>query len=297
MALPIKDKIKLGLDLKGGISLVLQVRTDDSLNGETDQEINRFLELFKKNAVTYTTAVKERPGRFAINGLNVDQQAKVRELVDQYTADWDTAYLPDKVTFTLKPAVALLLRDQAVAQTLETIRNRIDQYGVSEPVIQRQGNDRVVVELPGVDDPERVKELIKVTAVLNWKLVKGGPAEDEGNPPPAVRRRRPRRRRNRLGRRQARPSRLLPRGKSCDAQRHRPPDRPPRDRRMEQSGRRLHPQPRRRPPLRTGHRGQRRASPGHHPGRQAPIGSQHQHPDRRFGHHPGARSPTRKSTT
>ncbi len=179
MALPIKDKIKLGLDLKGGISLVLQVRTDDSLNGETDQEINRFLELFKKNAITYATGVKERPGRYAITGLNVDQQAKVRELVDQYTADWDTAYLPDKVTFTLKPAVALLLRDLAVAQTLETIRNRIDQYGVSEPVIQRQGDDRVVVELPGVDDPERVKELIKVTAVLHWKLVKGGPAEDK----------------------------------------------------------------------------------------------------------------------
>lgn len=179
LALPLKDKIKLGLDLKGGISLVMQVMTDDSLNGETDQEIMRFTELFKKNSITYATAVKERPGRFEISGLDVDQQGKTRELVDQYTADWDVAYLPDRVTFTLKSQVAVLLRDQAVVQTLETIRNRIDQFGVSEPLIQRQGDDQIVVELPGVDNPERVKDLIKVTAVLSWKLVKAGPAPDK----------------------------------------------------------------------------------------------------------------------
>jgi len=66
-----------------------------------------------------------------------------------------------------------------VLQTLETIRNRVDQFGVAEPVIQRQGSDRIVVELPGIDDPERVKNLIKVTAVLEFKLVKAGPAPDE----------------------------------------------------------------------------------------------------------------------
>jgi len=181
LALPLKDKIKLGLDLKGGVHLILQVMTEDAINAETDQEIVRFIELFKKNSITYATGAKERPGRFAITGLNVDQQDKIRDLVAQYTGDWDTAYNPDRVTFTLKPAAALFLEDQAVAQTLETIRNRIDQYGVSEPLIQRQGTNQIVVELPGVDDPNRVKDLIKVTAVLTWKLVKAGPAADEAS--------------------------------------------------------------------------------------------------------------------
>ena len=179
LALPVRKKIKLGLDLKGGIHLVLQVMTEDALNGETDQEIVRFTDLFKKNSITYATGAKEKPGKFAITGLDADQQTKIKDLIDQYTRDWDTAFMADRVIFTLKPTAVLFLEDQAVAQTLETIRNRIDEFGVAEPLIQRQGTNQLVVELPGVDDPERVKDLIKVTAVLNWKLVKAGPAEDE----------------------------------------------------------------------------------------------------------------------
>jgi preprotein translocase subunit SecD len=176
---PIGKKIKLGLDLKGGIHLLLQVQTEDALTAETDQEINRFSELFKKNNVTFQTGVKEKPGRFAFSGTNADQEGKVKDLVAQYTRDWTISFMADRVTFSLTPAAAQILRDQAVVQTLETIRNRVDQFGVSEPVIQKQGSDRVVVELPGVDDPARVKDLIKVTAVLKWRLVRGGPAEDE----------------------------------------------------------------------------------------------------------------------
>ncbi len=68
LAYPPKDKIKLGLDLKGGIHLVLQVLTEDAINMETDQEIARFEELFKKNNITFQTAAKERPGRFVFSG-------------------------------------------------------------------------------------------------------------------------------------------------------------------------------------------------------------------------------------
>jgi len=176
---PPKDKIKLGLDLKGGTHLVLQVMTDDAINAETDQQIARFEEVFKKNNVTYTEAAKEKPGRFHFKGINADQEGKVRDLIDQYTRDWDYSFSGDTVTFNLKPTAEQFLRDQAVIQTLETIRNRVDQFGVAEPIIQRQGSDRIVVELPGIEDPERVKNLIKVTAVLEFKLVKAGPAPDE----------------------------------------------------------------------------------------------------------------------
>lgn len=176
---PPKDKIKLGLDLKGGTHLVLQVMTDDAINAETDQQIARFEEVFKKNNITYTEAAKEKPGRFHFKGISADQEGKVRDLIDQYTRDWDYSFSGDTVIFTLKQVAEQFLRDQAVIQTLETIRNRVDQFGVAEPIIQRQGTDRIVVELPGIEDPERVKNLIKVTAVLEFKLVKAGPAPDE----------------------------------------------------------------------------------------------------------------------
>ncbi len=179
LAYPPREKIKLGLDLKGGIHLVLQVMTEDAINAETDQEITRFQDLFKRNAITFTAAAKEKPGRFYIEGLALDQESKARDLVDQYTRDWDYSFVGDRMAFVLKPTAIQVLKDQAVSQTLETLRNRIDEFGVAEPLIQRQGADRLVVELPGVEDPDRVKNLIKVTAVLEWKLVKAGPAETE----------------------------------------------------------------------------------------------------------------------
>jgi preprotein translocase subunit SecD len=179
LAYPPKDKIKLGLDLKGGIHLVLQVKTEDAVNVETDQVITRFQEYFSKNNITYKTAAKERPGRFSFTGTLADQEGKARDIIDQYTADWDYSFVGDRLTFTLKPLVIQALKDQAVNQTVETIRNRIDQFGVAEPLIQRQGSDRIVVELPGVSDAQRVKDLIKVKAVLEWKMVKAGPVPDE----------------------------------------------------------------------------------------------------------------------
>ncbi len=179
LAYPPKDKIHLGLDLKGGIHLTLLVKTEEAINMETDLEISRFEEIFKKNSITFQTMSKEQPGRFSILGTVADQERKTRDLIDQYTRDWDYSFTGEKLIFNLKPLSAQFIREQAVNQTQETIRNRIDQYGVAEPLIQKQGSDRIIVELPGVNDPERVKDLIKVTAVLEWKLVKAGPADDE----------------------------------------------------------------------------------------------------------------------
>lgn len=176
---PPKEKIKLGLDLKGGTHLLMQVITDDAINVETDQQIARFEEVFKKNNVTFTRAAKEKPGQFYFEGISADQEGKIRDLIDEYTSDWDYTFTGDRVNFKLKQPAEQYLREQAVLQTLETIRNRVDQFGVAEPLIQQQGSDRIVVELPGIDDPERVKNLIKVTAVLEFKLVKAGPAPDE----------------------------------------------------------------------------------------------------------------------
>jgi len=179
LAVPLREKIHLGLDLKGGIHLLLQVMTEDAVSAETDAEITRFQEIFKKDSVTFQSMTKERPGRFAVVGINADQESKIKDAFDRYTRDWDYSFVGDRVNLTLKASAVQLLKDQAVTQTLETIRNRIDQFGVAEPLIQSQGTDNIVVELPGVDDPDRVKNIIKVAAVLKWQLVKAGPAQDE----------------------------------------------------------------------------------------------------------------------
>ena len=176
---PIQDKIKLGLDLKGGVHLRMQVMTDDAVTQETDQEILRLQELFKKNSITYQSMTRQAPGRFAIGGINADQEGKIKEQLDQYLRDWDYAFTATSASVSLKVPAVEALKDQAVDQSIETIRNRIDQFGVAEPIIQRQGKEWIIVELPGVDNPDRVQNLIKTAAILEWKLVKGGPMETE----------------------------------------------------------------------------------------------------------------------
>lgn len=181
LAYPPKEKINLGLDLQGGIHLVLQVVTEDAITIETDQEITRLQDQLKKGDILFKTIVKGKTGQFSIQGISPEQEEKLRDILEESFRDWDYTVIGDRATMTMKPGVQQYLKEQAVTQALETIRNRVDQFGVAEPTIQRQGlaGDRIIIELPGVEDPERVKNLIKTTAILEWKLVKAGPAPDE----------------------------------------------------------------------------------------------------------------------
>jgi len=175
----LKNKINLGLDLKGGMHLVMQIVTEDAVTQETDQEILRMQDLFKKNTIAYTSMTRTASGRFTVQGLNPDQDGKVRDQFDQYLRDWEYTFSGTGVTVSLKPAAVTAMKDQAVDQSLETIRNRVDMFGVAEPIIQRYGAEQIIVELPGVDNPEHIQDLIKTAAVLEWKLVKAGPFETE----------------------------------------------------------------------------------------------------------------------
>ncbi|MBN2409103.1 MAG: protein translocase subunit SecD [Candidatus Aminicenantes bacterium] len=183
LAYPPAQKINLGLDLRGGIHLVLQVITDDAINMDMDEEINRLQDQLKKKNLDFSSIVKGRIGQVNLQGINPDQEGAVRDLLDENFQNWDYVLIGGTASLTMKGQVQMYLRDQAVNQALETIRNRVDEFGVAEPTIQRQGlaGERIIIELPGVDDPERVKDLIKMTAVLEWKLVKAGPAPDEAS--------------------------------------------------------------------------------------------------------------------
>jgi len=179
VAYPIQKKIKLGLDLKGGMHLVLQVLSEDAVTMETDQEILRLQELFKKNNITVSGIAKDAPGKFTIQGFNPDQEGQVKDQLDQYLRDWEYSFTGTSVKVSYKTAAMTAIKDSAVEQSVETIRNRVDQFGVAEPIIQRYGREQLIVELPGVDNPERVQNIIKTAALLEWKLVRSGPAPDE----------------------------------------------------------------------------------------------------------------------
>ena len=142
LAYPFNDaKIKRGLDLKGGIHLVLQVITDDSINMETDQEIARLEELLKKNSITFQKVTKEGLGRIAVQGVLADEEGKTRDMLEEYARNWDYGFSGDRANLTLKPLEAQALRRESVDQCQVTIENRINTFGVAEPLIQRQGSD------------------------------------------------------------------------------------------------------------------------------------------------------------
>jgi preprotein translocase subunit SecD len=179
LAYPPGEKIHLGLDLEGGMHLVLEVITEDTLSIETSQEILRLEDQLKRKDLIYTTVSKDGVSQFSILEINPDQENEIRDLLDEYFKDWDYSITGNRVSVSLKPGAVNYLRDLSVRQARETIQNRVDELGLAEPTIQRQGTgNRIIVELPGVENPDRIKNIIKTTALLEWRLVLGGPAPD-----------------------------------------------------------------------------------------------------------------------
>jgi preprotein translocase subunit SecD len=172
----LKSAIKLGLDLRGGIHLVLQVKTSDALKAERDDS----LETLKGQTKDAAIGAVELPTdtSFSIAVTPQTDQTKLEEAVKRFLPDWNYSTAGGKWTFTLKDPARRQMEDNAVAQAVETIRNRVDEFGVSEPLIAREGSDRILVQLPGIDDPKRVKDLIKNTAFLELSLVENGPSTE-----------------------------------------------------------------------------------------------------------------------
>ena len=171
-----KDKIHLGLDLQGGSHLVMEVDTQKAVEGALD--------LIATDLEDSLTAQNLRFKQ--IGKVDADKVQLV--LYDKGTADEAQKLLKKKypeleiippfeeggfvnVRVRMNEKVAQDRMDKSVAQALETIRNRIDQFGVSEPVIQREGVNHIVVQLPGIKDPKRAIDLIGKTARLEFKLV------------------------------------------------------------------------------------------------------------------------------
>jgi preprotein translocase subunit SecD len=182
----ITDRIHLGLDLRGGTHLILQVQVNDAVNVDSDNAIARLKEDMRTRKVNYADITKpdpvNHPDMIVVTGISPDQTGDFKSIVTDRLPEYDTTSGAEKSwTVSMKPQNLKDLKDRAVTQAIETIRNRIDALGVSEPVIQEHGlgQYQILVQLPGVDDPERVKGIIKSTAMLEIRQSLGGPYSSE----------------------------------------------------------------------------------------------------------------------
>lgn len=182
MLYPPDKKINLGLDLKGGMHLVLEVQTDKAIEIQTEQSIEQLKVLLKESSIKYENIRRDRTNKIEMYGITLDDERKVKDILDDEFKDYEYTFAGNQTTLQLIPNVEMRMRDLSIDQAIETIRNRVDEFGVSNAAIQKiglGGGDKILVQLPGVDDPGRVKGLIKNTAMLEFRAVVSGPFASE----------------------------------------------------------------------------------------------------------------------
>jgi preprotein translocase subunit SecD len=175
------ERIHLGLDLKGGTHLILQVQVNDAVNADSDRAIERLKDDMRTRKIGYTDVIKpdpvNAPDKIVIKGVPPEATSDLRTMVTDRLPEYDaTSGAENSWVLSMKQQSLRELKDRAVAQAIETIRNRVDKLGVSEPVIQEHGlgQYQILVQLPGVDDPARVKEIMQSTAMLEIRQAMNG---------------------------------------------------------------------------------------------------------------------------
>ena len=183
----LSNRIHLGLDLRGGAHLILQVVVSEAVASETDNTVARVQQDLKTAKLTFSQAYKPDPTKpqvIRLEGTTQPNASVVRSLLDtKYSNEYDVngGGADNTWTLTMKPLVQKALEEKTVQQAIDTIRDRVDSLGVSEPLIQEYnlGANQILVELPGISDLDRVKSIIQSTARLEIHAVVGGPYQDE----------------------------------------------------------------------------------------------------------------------
>jgi preprotein translocase subunit SecD len=179
--------IHRGLDLQGGVHLILQVQVKEAVGTETDNSVARIEQDLKTAKLSASQVSKPDPAahpeKIQIEGINPTQFSAVQSLIDsKYSNEYDISGSGDTaLSVTMKPNVEKALDDKTVQNTIEVIRDRVDSLGVTEPIIQQYGlgDNQILVELPGISDIDRVRSIITSTARLEIHAVVGGPYPDE----------------------------------------------------------------------------------------------------------------------
>ncbi|MDR3793252.1 MAG: protein translocase subunit SecD [Terracidiphilus sp.] len=192
----ISNRIHLGLDLQGGAHLILQVEVKEAINADTDNTVARVQQDLKGANLSFSQVIKPQPltrdsaGRYTgrpelvqIDGVAQPSANAVRSLLEsKYGNEYDVSGGSDTpFTLTMKPQVVRQMEEKTVQQAIETINERVNSLGVSEPKVAPYslGASQILVELPGISDLERVKAIINSTARLEIHAVAGGPYQDE----------------------------------------------------------------------------------------------------------------------
>ena len=179
-----------GLDLQGGVHFVMQVDQKAALDKRVEGYLEDTRVTLRDKRIRYT-AVERRPDNTVVVTLADDENvaAAQQALAQTLSARGNNATMGagsgltyqasgNRITIGLPQAELDQIASDAIEQNLTTLRNRVNEIGVSEPIIQRQGNDRVVVQLPGVQDTAEAKRLIGATATLEFRAVVEGNAAD-----------------------------------------------------------------------------------------------------------------------
>jgi preprotein translocase subunit SecD len=181
-----QSRIHLGLDLKGGTHLILQVQVNDAVNVDSDNAVERLKADLRARKINYSEISKpdpvNNPDKVVLKGVPPESRSDLLSIVQDRLPEYQlTSGADNSWTVSMKQQSLADLKNRAVTQAIETIRNRIDQLGVSEPIIEEHGlgQYQILVQLPGVDDPARVKDIMQSTAMLEIRQSFGGPYSSE----------------------------------------------------------------------------------------------------------------------
>ncbi|MDQ6678598.1 MAG: protein translocase subunit SecD [Acidobacteriota bacterium] len=188
----VEKNIRLGLDLRGGSQLVLQVQVQDALKGVAQQVVDSLGEERRKGNLDFTAVDRNDPTTIAtadtiqvnIHGVNANRTSQFRTFVSERYPQWNlTSVTGTDFQLNLKPTEIVDIKRKAVEQSIETIKTRVDALGLAESAVQQQGRAdsefEILVQLPGIDDPARVKDIIGQAAQLSIVEVQEGPFQSK----------------------------------------------------------------------------------------------------------------------
>ena len=180
------EPMSLGLDLRGGVHFLMEVDMDAAVDKAEERYISELRSFLRENKVRYKTITRNKPSGLLIRFKDDNERNNGQSLIEKNLLDLNVI-APDanetefSLIITIKDEVLLETQRLALQQNITTLRKRVNELGVAEPVIQRQGLKRVVVQLPGVQDTARAKAILGATATLEFRLV-----DEEHEPQEAV---------------------------------------------------------------------------------------------------------------
>jgi preprotein translocase subunit SecD len=170
--LPRAERVNLGLDLQGGMHLVLEVQDEKAVESTTERLLEEARRLLDKEKIGVARLVREGISTLVLKVAKAEERDKAQRVLGELAVlDKLPGATPDELRLTLQSREVKRIEELAVRQSLETIRNRVDQFGVTEPHIVPEGDRRIVVQLPGIRDPQRAINIIGKTALLELKAV------------------------------------------------------------------------------------------------------------------------------